>query len=1283
MPASTTAEFQGTNRFEVIRRIGAGGMGVVYQALDRERDTHVALKFLPKADPSGLLRFKQEFRTLADVTHPNLAALFELFVDRDQWFFTMELVDGVDFFSYVRHAPPAPRPVGATDVRLPTTCEATPNIIEGDTCDDRTLGDEEQAGQRVRSGLTEWQVNRLRSALRQLVDGLQRLHGAGILHRDIKPSNVLVTPEGRVVLLDFGLAAELQPRHGEPVGGSDFAGTVAYMSPEQVEGRPLTPASDWYNVGTMLYEVLTGWHPFLGSKPQVMRAKKQGDPPDPKSLLPGTPADLNRLCMDLLCRVPEARPDAQTILRHGLAAGPTPAATTPADRARPTSVSQFIGRRQPLNELARAYAGLRDGRSLLVLIQGESGVGKSALVHRFLDELPRDAQPVILSGRCYEQESVPFKAFDGLIDALTHYLDSLPKLDAAGLLPRDVLALARIFPVVERVLAQGQTSARRAEVPDQRELRRRAFAALRELLARVGERRPLVLVIDDLQWGDVDSANLLNELLQPPDPPLLLLIATYRSEDVHRSACLQRLVQTAGAGEHAVSRTFVSLSPLTREECIDLALRLLERDDRAAVALAEEIAPESQGNPYLVCELAQHVRDGIRQAPQSEIADSAARVRLDDALRQRIDRLPPDERAVLEILSVAGRPLRPSDAFAAAAIHEPLSVLARLRTDRFIRVTGGGDELLAPYHDCIRETVVASLSPKSLEDRHRTLATVLQAGQEPDPRILAIHFEGAGQAEVAGRYYATAADEAATALAFDHAAELYRKSLELKPATGAERCGMLRKLAEALANAGRGAEAARQFLAAAADAAPHEALALRGQAGYQFCVAGDIDAGREALTGVLQRLGIRLPRSRSRALGSLLLNRCRLRLRGIRYRERSEKELPAAPRTRVDVTWSVAVGLTMIDTIRGADFQTRNLLLALRTGEPYRIARSLAWEATHVAMGGVAGRTRAGRMLDAAGKLAERLGHPHAAGMTVLGRGVSAFFFGDWREAHEVCDRAATVFTERCTGVTWELDTSRTFAYWSLFWLGRFGEIQDRFPRLVSDARQRGDRLAAANLTTFGGPFIFLSQDDPEAAAEAVSGVMGAWSQQDFHVQHFTTLSAHTYIDLYRGRPSAAWRNLIRKWPSLKASYLLEVECVRIFMRHLRAICALAAADDPRTASADRAALVREAIRDARRLDRERPRYCRPLAMTIRATLAARAGQAAKAADLLATAVSLLENDGLGMYAAAARFRRGRLMGGETGDELMGQASAWMRQEKIARPERIAALFAPSLDNRL
>lgn len=766
---SRTTNFTGTERFEVVRQLGAGGMGVVYEVFDKQRDARVALKFLPQVAPETLFAFKQEFRTLADVSHPNLVGLYELFSEGEQWFFTMELVDGVDLRNFI---------LGDTSlsdqISNPNEATALVSRMSHDTDWD---GEQSEPDHLLHLGqasapwtgpspeLDAGMLDRLRSTLRQLAIGLREIHTHGLLHRDIKPPNVLVRKDGRVVVLDFGLAAD---QHFGELKSKQIVGTVAYMSPEQAEGKPLTPASDWYSVGSMLYQVLTGQCPFGGRSKRVMNAKRTRDPDPPKKLNPAVPEDLNNLAMALLSRDPSVRPGAAEILRWvGVADDTTSDAI---EQEGSESATHFVGRKEPLDQMNRDFEAVRGGGTAVVLVRGESGAGKTALVQHFLEGLPSDLEPVVLAGRCYEQESVPFKAFDSLIDMLTRHLERLPSFELAAVLPRDVASLARIFPVVQRIPAIAQAPSRTATVPDHVELRRRAFAALREMLARLGDRHPLILLIDDLQWGDVDSANLFNELLQAPDPPVMLVLGTYRAEDEQRSECL-RLLATAAATPSPVSRRVISLSPLTRDESLELAIGLLHRHDPAAMAEAEQIVRESNGSPYFLSELAHDVRDGVHQSPASaNAADAQAtapeslKIRLDDALWRRIERLPENARTVLEVLSVASRPLRLVDALKVAHVSDSHAALTRLRHDRFLRATGAGaDELLAPYHDRIRETFVKRLPAEALRSRHLTLAMTLAAGGGADAQTLAIHYEGAGDRESAGRHYAVAADEAGRA----------------------------------------------------------------------------------------------------------------------------------------------------------------------------------------------------------------------------------------------------------------------------------------------------------------------------------------------------------------------------------------------------------------------------------------------------------------------------------------------------------------------------------------
>ena len=219
--SSPPSEHLPADRFTIVRQVGQGGMGIVYEAIDRQRGQRVALKKLRWLQPLNLYRFKCEFRSLAEVVHPNLVLLYELIAQGEDWYYTMEFVDGAHFVAAHRAA-----------------CDGA--------CDER----------------------RLRRCLWQLVEGVAELHRGGKLHRDLKPQNVLVTDEDRVVVLDFGLIAELQPGHedaaaergagvtpprgsswGHPTTDYSILGTAEYMAPEQAQGHALSPASDWYPVG--------------------------------------------------------------------------------------------------------------------------------------------------------------------------------------------------------------------------------------------------------------------------------------------------------------------------------------------------------------------------------------------------------------------------------------------------------------------------------------------------------------------------------------------------------------------------------------------------------------------------------------------------------------------------------------------------------------------------------------------------------------------------------------------------------------------------------------------------------------------------------------------------------------------------------------------------------------------------------------------------------------------------------------------------------------------------
>lgn len=1189
----------------------------MYEAHDRLRGERTALKQLRATDVAALRRFKNEFRALSRVRHPNLIRLGELISHDRSWLFTMELVEETDLLRYVRPA-------------------------------------HEASGR----GFDE---ERIRSAFRQLADGVAALHAHGMIHRDLKPPNVLVDHPDRVVVLDFGLVATLGP--GNVAQSTTPAGTPAYMSPEQVDGRLVTPASDWYSVGVMLYEALTGQVPFAGTFHQMLVSKIESTPPLPRHVAAEAPEDLARLCTALLRPNPDERPRGDQIL-DTLRGGPRrPTRGLRVAEPRPHD-SDFVGRREQLADMQKALTHVRSGGSATVFVKGLSGMGKTSLVRHFLAPLAADDNVFLLEGRCYERETVPYKAVDSLLDELSRRLDEMEPVRAARYVPRDWPALTRLFPVLEEVGVGFRHRRAGLDVPDAAELRRRGFAALRELLGRIAEEFVLVLFIDDLQWGDLDSGHLLKEVLRVPDPIPLLFIASYRSDEITRSPLLRMLEERR---EPTVHRCDVAVGELAADEALELALRRLGSDAPRARERAAVVARESRGSPFFVDELARHVGP-IERVPGD--------LQLEAVLEARLAGLSQEAGRLLRAIAVSGRPIRLDIANTASGLDpRDTDAIDALEGGRWVRRRAGQEqELFEVFHDRIRDTVVGLTPADRLPACHHSLALALEASGVADAETLAEHYAGAGEPDLAARHALRAAQQAAEALGFDRAARLYRMSFELGHPEGEAARDLLRSLGDALVNAGRGSGAAEAYLRAASFSSAEEAMELDRAAAEQYLISGRVDDGLAVLDRVLGNVGMKLAPTPRQAFFDLLLRRLRLRMRGLSFVRRAESDVPRQVLQKIDVCWSAAVGLAMVDVMRSIPYQARGLWLSLRAGEPYRVTRSLIMETGFSAVRGGRTRRRTRSLQEKCRALVREVGRPHTDGLFAMMEGVVANLEGRFDDSLRHLDRADRVLRGRCTGVPWELDNIHVYSLVSLFHLGQWKEVRRRVETVLEEARQRDDHFLRTHIEARQQFLLKLLDDDPGGAAESQEASLLGWSRRGFQVQHYWDWYARGEIDLYAGRAEEAHRRLEERWREYRTSFLPYTQAIQTEILCLRARVRLALAG---AREENRPGHLHRVARDVRSLDAHGTNWAAALADLLRTLRATFYRDRVALPDRLRETELRLRGAGLRQYAESVKWRVGDLLGGDAGRAMVDEARGWMVSEGARRPERMLEMLTP------
>ncbi len=853
--------FRRLNHYDVKGLIGAGGAGEVYRATDTRLGRDVALKILPRdvtGDQGRLARFQREARALAALNHPNIVTIYSVEECEGLHFITMELVDG-------------------------RTLDA---MIPGNGL-----------------GLTPF----LSIAL-PLADSVASAHAAGLTHRDLKPQNVMIGRDGRLKVLDFGLARFTDPS-SLITGGNELptmvrteegmiVGTFPYLAPEQIDGRAADARSDVYALGVVFYEMATGRRPFVGDTVVALLAAIVCDEPVPAhTLAPALPPALHAIIHQCLAKEGRSRfadgaALCQALREVSLGAIPVDLVTSLTPRAyRPLGLSAdtpsrtrrtvrpLVGRDSELPRLVEQLDAAAYGSGSLVLLSGEPGVGKTRLSEELVHEAG-DRHMLTLTGHCNEGGTTPYEPFVEVIEQL---LRALPDEALGDLLGPDAGVVGRLVPKVLR-LAGGVAEPLPLE-PDQQ--RRAIFTAIVDVVRRVARQQPVVLLLEDLHWADEATVGLLQQLTpQLADLPVLCL-GTYRDIEADIEPPFEKGIATLLRQPRTL---LLPIRCLTREAVAALLTSRAKSEPPAA--LVDAVFQDTEGNPFFVGELFQHLAedgqlfdDGGSWKAGLTIDAFSVPEGVRRVIGRRFARLAEPTQRVLATAAIAGRQFELRLVEAMSGLDRDAFLEAIEEAERAQLITAVRSRRQAAYtftHELIRSTLLADLSLPRRQRLHARAAKVMErlygAAVLPDhaPEMARHLYEAGPEGDdvLAIHYLEVASDQAIANGALESGLDSITRALTLvQPNDARTHATLLWKRGLARRNVGQLMEAIADWEAALplCDAAVDQVLVanLCQDLAHGFAWTGRGMLGVAAARRGLERLGPDHLSYRCRLTGSL------------------------------------------------------------------------------------------------------------------------------------------------------------------------------------------------------------------------------------------------------------------------------------------------------------------------------------------------------------------------------------------------------------------------------
>jgi len=726
------------NRYRVLDMIGSGGMGTLYRVSDEAKkgDVVVALKTVSLEEQATEMseeRFQREFQLLTQLRHPNLVSVHEYGVTAEgELYFTMEWVQGGDLNPDKRPLEP-----GATIPTMVQICRA-----------------------------------------------LAYLHARGVIHGDLKPHNVLLAGYSgeRVKLVDFGLALEVRSAEARA-----RYYTPGYSAPEVKQLRPADHRMDLYSLGAMWYALLVGEPPIFMPGPgkerlirfaleEALQAQSQ------------IPIALGEVIARLMATAPDDRYSSanQVIEAVNEVTGSTYELETRETVSSYALRTRFVNRETEIEVLRTAWGRAKNSNGGLTVISGESGVGKT----RLLEELELQAElegARVVWGQCVERGGSAYRPWREVLRVLLRYVEGADEAELD--LQRVGPVLAAILPELwEREYMAGLEPP--AELDPQAAQRRLQDGIVRALRA-AARLRPTVVMIEDAQWADEATLELLLHLARVPGSAGLLTCITYRSEEVEAQHPLTRL---RGEGvQH------VKVEQLTPKVTTDLARSMLGLEE-LPLLLTERLQQTTGGNALFVQELIRSLaaeEEVLRRTVEGWQVDGEAlkEARLPESIQQVVERrlgqLSPETRQVLLWAAVVGMVFweeaaaevgQVTRARVRAGLREGLEQELIVVRDESSLV---GEREYLFNNPTVREVVLESVPPQERQGCHGRAAAWLMGRSEDEVEehlgLIAGHLEEAGRIEQAALYLRRAGEQAAERFSNAEAVGYLSRALDLTP----------------------------------------------------------------------------------------------------------------------------------------------------------------------------------------------------------------------------------------------------------------------------------------------------------------------------------------------------------------------------------------------------------------------------------------------------------------------------------------------------------------------